>query len=93
VKLQAMLQGTLQGAGPVGCCFKVLSVRVVEREFRACWPLFLGVFFLDILLLNPRSWILVPSVLFLFLAFSFLVFSFLAFGSWALLLVVLKVLG
>jgi hypothetical protein len=28
-----------------------------EREFRACWPSFLGVLFLD-----PRSWILVLGV-------------------------------
>jgi len=35
-KLQAMLQGILQGVGPVGCCYKVLTGRVVEREFRAC---------------------------------------------------------
>jgi hypothetical protein len=30
-KLQAMLQGILQGAGPVGCCYKVLTGRTVER--------------------------------------------------------------
>jgi len=35
-KLQAMLQGILQGVGPVGCCYKVLTGRVVEREFKAC---------------------------------------------------------
>jgi hypothetical protein len=54
-----------------------------EREFRALLALVLGVLFLD-----PRSWILVLDVLSLFLAFSFL-----AFGPWALLLVVLEVLG
>ena len=48
-KLQAMLQGILQGAGPVGCYHKVLTGCVIEREFRACWPLFLGVLFLDVL--------------------------------------------
>ena len=42
-KLQAMLQGILQGAGPVGCCYKVLTGRVVERELRAGGPSFLGV--------------------------------------------------
>jgi hypothetical protein len=57
----------------------MLTGCVDERKFTACWPSFLGVLFLDILLLNPRSWILVPDVL-----FSFLMFSFLAFGSWAL---------
>ena len=66
-KLQAMLQGILQGAGPVGCYYKVLTGRVVKREFKACWPsfrgvLFLDVLFLDVLLLDPRSWILVPGV-------------------------------
>jgi hypothetical protein len=38
-KLQAMLQGILQGAGPVGC-YKVLTGRVVEREFRGAGPRF-----------------------------------------------------
>jgi hypothetical protein len=61
-KLQAMLQGILQGAGPVGCYYKVLTGRVVKREFKACWPSFWGVLFLDVLLLDPRSWILVPGV-------------------------------
>ena len=50
----------LQAAGPVGYYYKVLTGRVVEREFRACWPLFLGV-----------SWAFRSS----FLAFSFLVFG------------------
>ena len=34
-KLQAVLQGILQGAGPVGCYYKVIKVltgRVIERE-------------------------------------------------------------
>jgi len=54
-----MLQGILQGAGPVGSYYKVLTGRVVEREFRARWLSF-QVF---------RSWILlvlgvlVPGVL------------------------------
>jgi len=38
-KLQAMLQGTLQAAGPVGCYYKVLTGRA--------GPHFLGVLFLD----------------------------------------------
>jgi len=42
-KLQAMLQGILQGAGPVGYYYKVLTRCFVERKFRACWPSFLGV--------------------------------------------------
>jgi hypothetical protein len=73
----------LQGPGPLGYYYKVLTRRIVEREFKACWPSLLGVLFLNILLLDPCSWILVPHV----------VFSFLAFRSWALLLVVLEVLG
>ena len=39
-KLQAMLQSVLEGAGLVGCYYKVLTGRVVEREFKACWPSF-----------------------------------------------------
>ena len=54
-KLQAMLQGILQGAGPVGCCYKALIGRVVESEFRACWLSFLGVLLLGVLLLEPHS--------------------------------------
>jgi len=43
-KLQAMLQGILQEAGPVGYYYKVLTYKVligreVELEFRACGPL------------------------------------------------------
>ena len=53
-KLQAMLQGILQGVGPVGCCYKVLTGRVVEREFRACGPRFWA--FPGCLFLDPRSW-------------------------------------
>jgi hypothetical protein len=34
-----------------------------EREFRACWPSFLGVLFLDLLFLDRRSWTLVLGVL------------------------------
>jgi hypothetical protein len=30
-----MLQGILQGAGPVGCGYKVFTGRAVEREFKA----------------------------------------------------------
>ena len=41
--LQAMLQAILQAAGPVVYYYKVLKGRFVKRDFRACWPLFLGV--------------------------------------------------
>jgi hypothetical protein len=50
--LQATLQGILQGAGPVDCYYKVLTGRVVEREFRARQPsafLFLASSFLAFL--------------------------------------------
>jgi len=50
--------------------------RVVEREFRAFWPSFLGVLFLDPRSWRSRSW---PSFLgILFLEFLFLAFLFLA---------------
>jgi hypothetical protein len=90
VKLQAVLQGMLQAAGPVDCYYKVLTGRVVERKFKACWPSFIGVLFLDpcfrcfldVLILVPRRFLkrFIPG------------FSFLAFGSWALLVVVLEIL-
>jgi len=41
-KLQAMLQGILQGAGPVGCYYKVLTGRAGPR-------------LLGVLLLDSRS--------------------------------------
>jgi hypothetical protein len=69
--LQAMLQGILQGAGPVGYYYKVLTGRIVKRKFRALLALVfgrfvpgvlvLGVLFLDPCFrafLDPRSWIL-----------------------------------
>jgi hypothetical protein len=60
-KLQAVLQGILQGAGPVGCYYKVIKVltgRVIEREVQGVLlnaslgrlALVLGISFLD-----PRS--------------------------------------
>ena len=49
-KLQAMLQGILQGVGPVGCCYKVLTGRAGPRF----WA-FPGCLFLD-----PRSWSVRP---------------------------------
>jgi hypothetical protein len=56
--LQAMLQGILQGVGPVGC-YKVLTGRFVTGS------LFLGPYFgrfvLGVLLLDPLSWILIPG--------------------------------
>jgi hypothetical protein len=61
-KLQAMLQAILQAAGPVGYYYKVFKGRFVKRKVRACWPLFLGVLLLSVLLLDPRFgrfWILV----------------------------------
>ena len=51
--LQAMLQGILQGAGPVGC-YKVLTGRFVTGS---CF----GRFVLGVLFLDPRSWILIPG--------------------------------
>jgi hypothetical protein len=62
------------------CCIKAVVVEITrgEREFRACWPLFLGV-----LILVPGRYLkrFVPG--FTFLAFSFLAFLFLVFRSWA----------
>ena len=60
-KLQAMLQGILQGAGPVGYCYKVLTGRAGPRFWAflgrfAPKSSFLGVLLLDILFLDPRSW-------------------------------------
>ena len=42
--LQAMLQGILQGAGPVGYYYKVLTGRIVKRKFRALLALVFGRF-------------------------------------------------
>ena len=59
--LQAMLQGTLQGAGPVSYCYKVLTRCFVlgvlfpgPRSYPCLWMFCLGHFVPD-----SRSWILV----------------------------------
>jgi hypothetical protein len=81
--LQAMLQGILEGEGPVGHYLKVLKgVLLIERSVAGSsflvprfWAFVLGVLFL-----NPRSWVFI-----LLLAGRFVLgSSFLAFLSWAL---------
>jgi hypothetical protein len=52
VVLQAMLQGIIQGAGPIGCYYKVLTRCFV-----------LGVLFFKSLFLGVLSWILVPGII------------------------------
>ena len=52
--LQAILQVMLWGAGPVGYCPKVLKGIISAGYYTCC---LLSVLFLDVLFLDPYSWI------------------------------------